>query len=98
MQRSDSSRMIAHGRATRNGWFRRLLGDVLFVARRDRTWWLLPLVAVVLLLAGLMVGTGARSSRSVPLPALLRYIPTPWTVINTSDRLRCVLPRSGSFL
>jgi uncharacterized protein DUF5989 len=55
MQRSDSSRTLAHGRATRNGWTRRLLGDILFVARRDRTWWLLPLVAVVLLLAGLMV-------------------------------------------
>ena len=39
----------------RVGWMRRLVADILFVARRDRTWWLLPLVVMVLLFAALIV-------------------------------------------
>jgi hypothetical protein len=39
----------------RSGWIRRLLADVLFVARRDRNWWLLPLVLLLLLMAALLV-------------------------------------------
>ena len=39
----------------RSGWFRRLMGDVLFVARRDRNWWLLPLVLLLLLMAAFIV-------------------------------------------
>jgi len=42
-------------RKQRSGWLRRLTGDVLFVARRDRTWWLLPLVVLLLLMAALIV-------------------------------------------
>lgn len=39
----------------RIGWFRRLCADVLFVAKRDKKWWLLPLILLILLLAGLLV-------------------------------------------
>jgi hypothetical protein len=38
----------------RTGWLRRLATDVFFVARRDRTWWMLPLVLMLLLVAGLL--------------------------------------------
>ncbi len=37
----------------RTGWFRRLCTDILFVARRDKTWWVLPLIILLLLLAAL---------------------------------------------
>jgi hypothetical protein len=39
----------------RAGWSRRLLADVVFVAKRDRIWWLTPLIAVILLLAAFIV-------------------------------------------
>jgi hypothetical protein len=39
----------------RKGWLRRLLGDILFVAKRDKKWWLLPLIALLLILAALLV-------------------------------------------
>ena len=39
---------------TRSGWFRRLLGDVFFVAKRDRKWWVLPLIFLLLILGGLL--------------------------------------------
>lgn len=39
----------------RVGWLRRQFADVTLVARRDKRWWLLPLVFVLLLLAGLML-------------------------------------------
>jgi hypothetical protein len=35
-------------------WYRRLAADVLYVARRDRKWWLLPLIILLLALAGLL--------------------------------------------
>jgi hypothetical protein len=38
----------------RTGWFRRLLGDIFFVAARDKKLWLLPLIFMLLLLAGLL--------------------------------------------
>lgn len=38
----------------RVGWMRRQFADILFVARRDRKWWLLPLLFLVLML-GLIV-------------------------------------------
>jgi hypothetical protein len=41
--------------ARRPGWTRRLMADVLFVARRDRKWLLLPLLLLLLLLAALVV-------------------------------------------
>lgn len=41
-------------RGGRRGWFRRLWTDVFFVARRDRTWWMLPLVLLLLVVAGLL--------------------------------------------
>lgn len=43
------------GRARRVGWLRRQFADVTMVARRDKRWWLLPLIFVLLLLAVLMV-------------------------------------------
>lgn len=61
MQTSTTSRVssTAAGRRThRTGWTRRLVADILFVARRDRKWWLLPLVVLILLLAAfIVVGT-----------------------------------------
>lgn len=38
----------------RAGWLRRLIGDIVFVARRDKKWWLLPLILLLLLLAALL--------------------------------------------
>jgi Family of unknown function (DUF5989) len=38
----------------RVGWVRRLCADVFFVAKRDKTWWLLPLIVLVLIMAGLL--------------------------------------------
>ena len=35
-------------------WYRRLATDVFYVARRDRKWWLLPLIILLLALAGLL--------------------------------------------
>jgi len=35
-------------------WLRRLLGDILFVARRDRKMWMLPLIVLLLALAALL--------------------------------------------
>ena len=46
-----------HGRRVsrrRVGWFRRLVSDVLFLVRRDRKWWLLPLILILLFVAGLL--------------------------------------------
>jgi len=41
-------------RPRRLPWYRRLAADVLYVAKRDRKWWLLPLIVLLLLLAGLL--------------------------------------------
>jgi hypothetical protein len=41
-------------RARRPWWFRRLLGDILFVARRDRKLWMLPLIILLLAMAALL--------------------------------------------
>ncbi len=46
-------------RRQRTGWLRRLIGDVFFVARRDKKWWLLPLIALLLLLASLLAFAAA---------------------------------------
>ena len=35
-------------------WYRRLAADILFVSKRDRKLWLLPLIALLLALAGLL--------------------------------------------
>jgi hypothetical protein len=40
---------------TRTGWLHRLFGDLFFATRRDRKWWLLPLILLVLILAGLLL-------------------------------------------
>lgn len=42
-------------RRQRTGWLRRLIGDVFFVARRDKKWWLLPLICLLLLLTALLM-------------------------------------------
>jgi hypothetical protein len=41
-------------RPQRRWWFSRLLGDILFVARRDRKLWVLPLIILLLALAALL--------------------------------------------
>jgi hypothetical protein len=46
-------------RPRRVGWFRRLTTDVFFVARRDRKMWLLPLLILLLILAGLLAAAVA---------------------------------------
>jgi len=38
----------------RQAWYRRLGNDLLYVSKRDRKWWLLPLIALLLLLAGFL--------------------------------------------
>ena len=38
----------------RSGWFRRLFADILFVVGRDKKWWLLPPLVLLLILAGLL--------------------------------------------
>ena len=47
-----NARVRSHTRRT--GWFRRLCGDLVMVARRDNKWWIVPLVILVLALAGLL--------------------------------------------
>ncbi len=39
----------------RRSWFGQLFADIMFVARRDKKWWLLPLLIVLLSLGGLLV-------------------------------------------
>ena len=39
----------------RIGWCRRLFADILFVTKRDKKWWLLPVILLVLILAALLV-------------------------------------------
>lgn len=39
----------------RRGFLKRLIGDVFFVARRDKKWWLVPLVLMMILLGILML-------------------------------------------
>ena len=35
-------------------WYRRLAQDIVFVVKRDRKWWLLPLLVLLLMLVGLL--------------------------------------------
>jgi hypothetical protein len=51
-------------RRQRTGWLRRLIGDVLFVARRDKKWWLLPLICLLLLLAALLMFAATLGPRA----------------------------------
>jgi len=44
----------AASRPHRIGWFRRIVADVFFVARRDRKWWLLPMILLLLVLAAVL--------------------------------------------
>lgn len=44
-----------HQRVERRGWVRRLVSDLITVAREERKWWLLPLLALVVILAGLLL-------------------------------------------
>ena len=39
----------------RRGWFQRLFADIFFVTKRDRKWWLLPLIILLLILAVITV-------------------------------------------
>jgi hypothetical protein len=38
---------------------RGLLGDMLFVIKRERKWWLIPLIVVLLVVIGLMLLAGS---------------------------------------
>jgi hypothetical protein len=49
----------------RVGWVRRQFADIMFVARRDRTWWLLPLLFLVLML-GLIVIAASTAGPLAP--------------------------------
>ena len=39
-------------------WYRRLAQDIVFVTKRDRKWWLLPLIVLLLVLVGLLAVAG----------------------------------------
>ena len=39
----------------RRGWLRRLFGDLFFATHRDRKWWLLPLILLLIILAALIL-------------------------------------------
>jgi hypothetical protein len=57
MQANQESNKVlnrSHGVGRRTGWFRRLCTDIFYVAKRDRTWWMLPLILLVLAVAGLL--------------------------------------------
>ncbi len=47
------------GLTKRVPWYRRLAADILFVSRRDRKWWLLPLIVLLLVLAALLTFAAA---------------------------------------
>ncbi len=47
------------GLTKRVSWYRRLAADILFVSRRDRKWWLLPLIVLLLVLAALLTFAAA---------------------------------------
>lgn len=54
MQNETKQTVEARRLPVRQGWVRRLFGDVFFVARRDRKWWVLPLIFLLLILGGLL--------------------------------------------
>ena len=39
----------------RSGWLRRQFADIIYVTKRDKKWWLLPLLIMLLVLASLMI-------------------------------------------
>ncbi len=39
----------------RQGWFRRLVMDLLTLAREEKKWWLFPLLALLLVITGLLL-------------------------------------------
>ena len=43
----------------RTGWLRRQFSDIVYVAKRDKKWWLLPLLITLLILAALLVTASA---------------------------------------
>lgn len=43
----------------RRGWLGRLFADILFVTKRDRKWWMLPLLLLLLAFAGLIMFAAA---------------------------------------
>ena len=49
------------GLGKRMPWYRRLVADVLYVSKRDRKWWMLPLIILLLAFGALMIlsSTGA---------------------------------------
>lgn len=36
-------------------FWRQLLSDIVFIAKRDKKWWLVPLIVILVVVAGLMV-------------------------------------------
>ena len=45
---------IVKKRPHRSGWFTRICADIIFIAKRDKKWWLLPLVVLLLIMAALL--------------------------------------------
>ena len=43
----------------RAGWLRRQFSDIVYVAKRDKKWWLLPLLFALLILAALLLAASA---------------------------------------
>lgn len=56
---STNASQPLHEPRPRGGWLRRQFSDILHVARRDKKWWLLPLVFLLLMLAALMIFASA---------------------------------------
>jgi len=46
---------MAHEQRRRRGWLHRLVTDVFTLARQEKKWWLVPLLFMVLLIAGLLL-------------------------------------------
>lgn len=55
----SNERSLKPSAPVRRGWSRRLLADVLYVVTREKKWWLLPLIALLLMLTGLLIFAAA---------------------------------------
>ena len=51
---SDGSQASRLKPRRRRGWLVRLIGDVFFITKRDRQWWTLPLILLLLILGALL--------------------------------------------
>jgi hypothetical protein len=65
LRRSGADQRAADQSGANVSWAWRLVTDILFVAKRDRKWWMLPLVLAVLVMAGL-IAVGASLGPLAP--------------------------------